>query len=126
MEMVSSGISIEGDLRDEVRMSIGRPRVVGRIALHAQSRIQGKREDYFAGAHELLRIFYADAKGPIIIRVIGHAELAGAGINLANGDIVIFVLGHKEIGSQRSDSIAIGGQPARGLPTGELPLAALQ
>src|ERR1700727_3103584 len=62
----------------------------------------------------------------MIAGVIRDAELRGTGVGYADPEVLVFVVGEGQMGWDRTQPVAVGGQPPPFLPAKDLPLAALQ
>src|SRR6267142_5259120 len=99
--------------------------VVG-IKLRSQRRVEGEREDDFAGAHELLRVLQRDAPLEVIAEVVYGAELSRASIRNAHVNVGVFTQGQSQIGGHGGKSIAVRRFQTPRVSAQELPLSALQ
>src|SRR5882724_3241788 len=122
----STELGVIAHFRKDVRSCVRHRSLVSSLQLRSQSGIEGKGEDNFTGAHNLVRVLYADAPGELISRMPNRAELTGAGMGHAHVNVGVFTNGQGQIRRHGANAVAVGGHPAPGLSTQELPLAALQ
>src|SRR5215472_8950728 len=111
------------DIRTQVRGS----RVVGGVKLRSQRGIERRGKYHFrALSCKLLRVLDPHCPYHLVVEVISHTELRGAGKVVPHLVIRILVEGGKNICGIGRHTLAVGRKQAPDLPAHKLPLATLQ
>src|ERR1700722_11757159 len=122
MEVSAGEVGVIGGLAENIGHKIRRSGVGVVVELRANRTESRRKSD--VGADKLVRVFNSYADGPMVIDVVGDSKFGRARIRHSNCEVLIFVIGDGQIGWNRTDTLAVRGQPAPGLSAYDHPLAA--
>src|SRR5260221_8336305 len=125
MHVLPVHIVVPGKFGMDVRECIWHRGLVGSVKLGSQSRVEGKWEDNFPGAHKLVRVLYGYAPLELVSEMVDGPELRRTCIRKADVSLGVLADGHKDITRTGREPDAVGGLHAPGLAAQKFPLAAL-
>src|SRR5271163_4117074 len=107
MEMAVSQFCVVSNFGNDVRKKIGSAYLGSIVELRANrgGKCRWKGDE---GADVLIRVLNTHAERPVIVGVIGNAELRCAGESQANLEILVLVVGSCLIGGYRAYPSAVG------------------
>src|SRR6266404_2758231 len=122
MEVPACKLSVIGNLGENIGECVRRTDLCAVIELRTNG-IESRWE-CDEGADKLIRILNAYSSGPMLVRVIGDAELGSPRIRHSDGQVLILIVGKGQIDRHWPGAVPVGHQPAPRLSGQELPFAA--
>src|ERR1700677_1684529 len=122
MEVSAGEFVVVGGLGENVGHQIRRSGVRVVIELRANRAEARRKSDVIADV--LVRVFNSYADGPMVIDVVGDSKFRRARVRHSHSEILIFVIRDGQIGWNRTDALAVRGEPAPRLSPYDHPFAA--
>src|SRR5580692_5460878 len=122
MEVSAGEFGVVGGLGENVGHQIRRSGVRVVIELRANRAEARRKSDVITD--KLVRVFDSYPDGPMVIDVVGDSKFGRARVRHSHSEILIFVIRDGQIGWNRTDALAVRGEPTPGLSAYDHPFVA--